>query len=127
MPPPNPANQANVGFYPKRGEFEQEYDCDAEELLADMEIMDHDDPDEMSLKDEVILLYNQRLDERIARKEFLIRRNLLLLDGKRYKTKEEKELASSLKIFARFTKDPEQYERVMSLFLKERLLREVIS
>ena len=59
---------------PKRGDFEQEYDMDADLLLADM---DFETPENSELKNNVIELYNARLDERIRRKKFVIERGLL--------------------------------------------------
>lgn len=66
-----------LGYLPKRGDFEQEYDMDAELLLADMEFFDDDNKDNTDLKTSVIELYNARLDERIRRKKFVIERGLL--------------------------------------------------
>ena len=68
-----------LGYLPKRGDFEQEYDMDAELLLADMEFFDDDTPENIELKNSVIELYNGRLDERIRRKKFVIERGLLNL------------------------------------------------
>jgi len=34
-----------VGYLPKRGDFDQEYDMDAELLLADMEFFEEDTPE----------------------------------------------------------------------------------
>lgn len=62
---------------PKRGDFEQEYDMDADLLLADMEFFDDDTEQDTQLKNDVIELYNARLDERIRRKKFVIERGLL--------------------------------------------------
>ena len=62
---------------PKRGDFEQEYDMDADLLLADMEFFDDDTEQDTQLKNDVIELYNARLDERIKRKKFVIERGLL--------------------------------------------------
>ena len=68
-----------LGYLPKRGDFEQEYDMDAELLLADMEFFEDDTPENIELKNSVIELYNGRLDERIRRKKFVIERGLLNL------------------------------------------------
>ena len=38
---------------PKRGDFEQEYDMDAELLLADMEFFEDDTPENIELKNSV--------------------------------------------------------------------------
>lgn len=61
----------------KRGDFDQEYDMDAELLLTDMEFFEEDTPEQIKLKNSVIELYNARLDERIRRKKFVIERGLL--------------------------------------------------
>jgi transcriptional adapter 2-alpha len=79
---------------------------DAELLLADMEFFDDDTDDNAKLKNSVIELYNGRLDERIRRKKFVIERGLLDLKKvqkyERKKTKEERDIINSMKIFARF-------------------------
>lgn len=66
-----------IGYAPKRGDFEHEYDMDADLLLADMEFFEDDTPENIKLKENVIELYNARLDERIRRKKFVIERGLL--------------------------------------------------
>lgn len=66
-----------MGYQPKRGDFDQEYDMDAELLLADMEFFEEDTEENIQLKNSVIELYNARLDERIRRKKFVIDRGLL--------------------------------------------------
>lgn len=124
-----PDLHAVVGYMPKRGDFDQEYDNDADTLLADMEFFDDDTPQDIQLKNEVIQLYNARLDERIRRKKFVIERNLL--DFKKHqkferkKTKEEREIINTMKIFARFN-TAEAHEKLVNSLIKERLLREVI-
>ena len=50
---------------------------DADLLLADMEFFDDDTQEDIQLKNEVIELYNARLDERIRRKKFVIERGIL--------------------------------------------------
>lgn len=62
---------------PKRGDFENEFDADADHLLSDMEFCEDDTDMDIKLKEEVIQLYNARLDERIRRKKFVIERGLL--------------------------------------------------
>ena len=118
-----------LGYLPKRGDFEQEYDMDAELLLADMEFFDDDTPENIELKNNVIELYNARLDERIRRKKFVIERGLLDLKkiqkSERKKSKEEREIINQMKIFARFNTE-EQHQKLVNTLLKERLLKEVI-
>ena len=50
-----------IGYLPKRGDFDQEYDMDAELLLADMEFFDEDTEEQIQLKNSVIELYNARV------------------------------------------------------------------
>lgn len=114
---------------PKRGDFEQEYDADADTLLADLEFFDDDTQQDIKLKQDVIKLYNARLDERIRRKKFVIERGILdfkkLQKQERKKTKEEREIINAMKIFARFN-TAEDHDKLVNSLLKERLLREMI-
>jgi len=84
---------------------------DAELLLADMEFFDEDTEEQIQLKNSVIELYNSRLDERIRRKKFVIERGLLDLKRtqkhERKRSKEEREIINSMKIFARFNTEEE--------------------
>jgi len=77
----------------------------------------------------VIELYNARLDERIRRKTFVIERGLLDFKKQqkyeRKKTREEREIINTMKIFARFNSN-EDHEKLVNSLIKERLLREVI-
>ena len=102
---------------------------DAELLLADMEFFDDDTEENSKLKNNVIELYNGRLDERIRRKKFVIERGLLDLKKvqkyERKKSKEERDIINSMKIFARFNTE-EDHQRLVNSLLKERMLREVI-
>jgi hypothetical protein len=83
-----------VGYVPKRGmqylicmipflicqpgDFDTEYDNEAEKYLSDMEFLPEDTPEERQLKLDVINIYNKALDERQRRKDFIIDRDLLL-------------------------------------------------
>lgn len=102
---------------------------DAELLLADMEFFEEDTDENIQLKNSVIELYNARLDERIRRKKFVIERGLLDLKRtqkyERKRSKEEREIINSMKIFARFNTE-EEHQKIVNNLIKERLLREVI-
>lgn len=102
---------------------------DADLLLADMEFFEDDTPENNELKNNVIELYNARLDERIRRKKFVIERGLLDLKKQqkfeRKKSKEEREIINGMKIFARFNSE-EDHQRIVNSIIKERQLREVI-
>lgn len=102
---------------------------DAELLLADMEFHDDESQENVRLKENVIELYNARLDERIRRKKFVIERGLLDLKSvqrtERKYSKEEREIVNKCKIFARFhTK--EEHEKFVNGLIKERALRDAI-
>ena len=46
----------------KRGDFEHEYDNDAELILAEMEFNEEDSADVVRMKEEILDIYNARLD-----------------------------------------------------------------
>lgn len=118
-----------MGYQPKRGDFDQEYDMDAELLLADMEFFDEDNEETLNLKNSIIELYNARLDERIRRKKFVIERGLLDIKRtqkfERKRSKEERDIINQMKVFARFNTE-EEHQKIVSNLIKERTLRDVI-
>jgi transcriptional adapter 2-alpha len=65
------------GYMPLRGDFDYEYENDAEVLLADMEFEEDDHPSERELKLQVIKIYNRKLDERDRRKRFVIDKGIV--------------------------------------------------
>ena len=115
------------GFMPLRGDFNIEYDNDAELLLADMEFFDDDTEAEKKLKDDILKLYNKKLDDRIIRKKFVIENELL--DAKkqsqkeRTRTKEEREVYSQMRCFMRFCKGNE-FEELVEGLLEEKKLKQ---
>jgi len=117
--------EANVGFRPKRRDFEIVWCNDAEKVLADMEICTFDKPLERQLKLQAIQIYNSRLSERERRKEFLIRRGLNYGREKK-RTKPEREIYSNVCRFARFVTKAEHDQFVQGL-LNEHRLRERIA
>jgi transcriptional adapter 2-alpha len=121
-----PGADAILGYMPLRGDFNIEYDNDAEKMLSDIEFFEEDDPNEIRIKENVLRLYNTRLDERIRRKEFIIKHGLLEykkpLKGETEKTKEEKEMYTLMRPFMRFCEGNEFNELVEGL-IKERALR----
>lgn len=64
------------------------------------------------MKFRLIDIYNEKLTERVRRKEFVISRKLLDLKEQarldKTRTKEEKEIYSMMKVFARFS-NPEEH------------------
>jgi len=109
--------------YPQK--FAVEWDDDAELILADMEFKDSDDDDrEQKLK--ILSIYNQKLDERVKRKRFVLERNLY--DFKRIRareknlSKEEYQLLKTMRPFARF-QSAEQHDKMVAGMIEELRLR----
>lgn len=81
------------------------------------------------MKFRLLDLYNIKLTERIKRKEFVISRKLLDLKEQvrldKARTKEEKEIYSLMKVFARFSA-PEEHEQLVQGIIKEKQIRSKI-
>lgn len=118
------------GYMPRRGDFDTEYENEAEHILADMEFSPNDHPSERELKLQIIDIYNAKLDEREKRKEFLRERNLL--DYRKNQVREnqlppdERNLVQRMRLFARFH-SPSQHENFLQSLLKAKKLRKEIA
>lgn len=117
------------GWMPLRGDFTYEWDQDAEEIIADMELLHEDSPEEAEMKLRVLQIYSSKLDERAFRKEFVVSRNLLdfkaaaALDKKR--PRDERDLSHRLRPFLRFHSDGD-HRRLVSDLAEDRALRHKI-
>lgn len=115
-----------IGFMPLRGDFDVEYDNDAELILSDIEFRGDETPTERELKLKVLDIYNARLDERILRKKVVLEKGLV--DWRRAQQlgrrrgKEEIDFHNLFRLLARFDLEPD-YEELANLFLAERKLR----
>mmetsp|Transcript_24035 Transcript_24035/g.30080 ORF Transcript_24035/g.30080 Transcript_24035/m.30080 type:complete len:539 (-) Transcript_24035:511-2127(-) len=65
------------GYMPLRGDFDVEHDNQAEVMIADLEFKDDDTPDDRLLKQKILRAYEERLEEREKRKQYLLHNNLL--------------------------------------------------
>jgi len=119
-----------AGFMPRRGDFDIEWDNDAEKLLQDMEFLPDDTDDDRALKIRVLAIYNSRLDTREQRKNFCIDRGLLDYRKKhRDQNKlpaDERDLKNRMRLFARF-QSPEEHEELVQDLLKAKRLRKEIA
>lgn len=93
------------GYMPLRGDFDVEWDDDAENVIADLVIDPTDTLEELQLKLRLLEIYDHRLKRRDAVKEILSSHNLLdfgshKVGGSRT-ARDEKELAARLKVFSR--------------------------
>jgi len=113
-----------VGYIPNRGDFDTEWENDAELTLADMEFKEEDTKWERELKLKVLDIYNSKLDARIERKKFILERGLLERKEKK-RSKEEREVYNNMRVFARFH-SAEEHEAFIQGLLNEIRLRKRI-
>lgn len=120
-----------VGYMPSRGDFDVEYDNDAEAVLADMTIDPNEGELERKLKIALLEAYNWRLGERRRRKEWVIQCNLLDMKKvqaqEKRRSKEEKELHQRMRIFQKALNSQEEYDDLVSGIAQESRIRQRIS
>ncbi|KAL0481300.1 hypothetical protein AKO1_012753 [Acrasis kona] len=126
---PNPKIGLEVGFVPYRGDFDVEYDNDAEVLIGEMEISENDTPQERQYKLDILRLYDYKLAEREKRKKFAIERNIIdwkkTQTNEKKKNKEERDIVNKYRPFARFVSQ-EDFDDLMVHVIKEKQLRQRI-
>ncbi|KAL3942265.1 MAG: hypothetical protein SGBAC_003504 [Bacillariaceae sp.] len=134
--PPRPSDTALMpgadllGFMPRRGDFDIEWENAAEESIADMEFMQNDTLQERQLKVQVLEIYFQKQEERERRKNFIMTRNLY--DYKQFLEDEEKipvderDLVQRLRLFERFH-TPDEHKQFISDIIKAKKLRKEIA
>ena len=113
-----------VGYIPNRGDFDQEYENDAELILADMEFKEEDTRWERELKLKVLEVYCSKLDARSERKKFILERGLLERK-ERKRGKEEREIWNNMRVFARFHSAEEHEQFIQGLANEARLRRRI--
>ena len=134
--PPHPEDVKKLqgadlaGFMPRRGDFDIEWDHDADKLLEDMEFSPSDTPEDREIKIKVIEIYNTRLDEREKRKQFLKDYDLLDYRKKQRKDRQlpadERDLVNRMRLFARFH-SAEEHQKLIDNILKAKRLRKEIA
>ncbi|GLE00661.1 hypothetical protein PINS_up009449 [Pythium insidiosum] len=128
--PERPSGSELAGYMPLRGDFDVEYENEAELILADMEFSEDDHPTERELKLKVIEIYNAKLDERERRKKFVIERGLLDYkkhqQSERRRPKDEREIIAQMRPFARFQTPAEHEEFVNGLITAMRLRKQIL-
>ena len=119
-----------VGFMPRRGEFDIEWENEAESALADMEFLPSDSQQDKDLKVQVLEIYYQKQEERERRKKFILSRNLF--DYRKQVKKEgelpadERDLVHRMRLFERFH-TPEEHKKFIDDILKAKRLRKEIA
>lgn len=122
-----------AGYMPRRGDFDVEYDNDAERILADMEFSRNDPDAERELKLQVMQIYNGQLEGRYKRKKFVQDHNLLtsgyrqqqLEDKKR--PRDERDLVQRMRLFARFQKNADEHREFVNAVLETKRMRKEIA
>ena len=119
-----------AGYMPRRGDFDMEWENDAEAVLADMEFSPNDLPQDRQLKIQVIEIYNSKLDERERRKQFLLSRGLVdyrkIQKADEELPRDERALVRRMRLFERLH-TPEEHKEFISGILKAKRLRKEIA
>eukprot|EP00537_Pseudo-nitzschia_pungens_P017841 CAMPEP_0172409410 /NCGR_PEP_ID=MMETSP1061-20121228/76353_1 /TAXON_ID=37318 /ORGANISM="Pseudo-nitzschia pungens, Strain cf. pungens" /LENGTH=1015 /DNA_ID=CAMNT_0013145565 /DNA_START=45 /DNA_END=3092 /DNA_ORIENTATION=- len=134
--PPRPHDAVHLlgselaGFMPRRGDFDVEWENDAETALADMEFIKGDRPEDKELKLKVLQIYCEKLDEREKRKKFVLNRHLY--DYRTYVQNDlklpvdERDLVHRMRLFERFH-TPDEHKQFIGDILKAKKLRKEIA
>eukprot|EP00039_Didymoeca_costata_P033689 m.43689 g.43689 ORF g.43689 m.43689 type:complete len:458 (+) comp9995_c0_seq2:105-1478(+) len=119
--PPANLGHSVAGFYPRRKDFENEYDNDCERLISEIVFYDEDTPLDVKLKVAMLRIYNARLTQREKRK--LLAVDYGLTDVKFRKMCEDEDflgVSNVLKPFATYQTPAEHRDLLVALH--ERLL-----
>jgi transcriptional adapter 2-alpha len=115
-----------AGYMPLRGDFETEYENDAETVLCEMAFNEEDSKEDIENKLKLIEAYNKKLDERIKRKRFIIDNGLLEYKKKdKKRSKEEKEVYDRMRQFLRLM-NKEEHNQLTNAILVEKQIRKRI-
>ena len=114
-----------AGFMSRRGDFDLEWDNDAEVILAEKDFSPNDHPEDRFLKINVIEIYNSKLDERERRKKFLMDHGLLDYRKRQVEDQmrppDERDLFNRMLLVARFHTREEHDTFVRDLLRAKRL------
>ena len=134
--PPRPDDTVTLpgadlaGFMPRRGDFDIEWENEAEQALADMEFTQGDLPQDRQLKLQVLEIYCQKLDGREKRKNFIMSRNLYdyrkMLQREQEMPADERDLVRRMRLFERLH-TPEEHRIFIDDILKAKRLRKEIA
>ena len=119
-----------AGFMPRRGDFDIEWENDAEDAIGDMEFLPGDSEEDKQLKLKILAIYNSKLDRRETRKNFIISRKLwdyrrLHQDFEKL-PRDEHDLVLRMRLFERFH-TPEEHKIFLNDILKAKRLRKEIA
>ncbi|GAB5356804.1 hypothetical protein AAMO2058_000320300 [Amorphochlora amoebiformis] len=114
-----------LGYLPKRGDFDQEWENDSEKKwLHELVFKPDDSNTERDLKLQIIRAYNLTLDGRAERKQMIFDRQFLTRERKR--GKDEKDVTNQLQMFGRYLPHDE-WEKFANGIQVEAALRKEIA
>jgi transcriptional adapter 2-alpha len=118
-----------AGYMPRRGDFDMEWDNDAEKTIAEMEFSSDDTKADRELKLDVLRIFNTKLDERERRKQFIVDHGLLNYRKNQEKLwrmpPDERHLVQRMRLFARFHTREEHEAFVNKIIEAKRLRKEI--
>jgi transcriptional adapter 2-alpha len=114
-----------AGYMPNRGDFETDYDNDAEMILTEMAFHDDDNPYDTSLKLKVIDIYNSKLDERLYRKWFIVQRNLFEYKKLKKGFGADRDIHDRMRCFARLLNKEDHLQFVQGVIAERTLRRRI--
>ncbi len=119
-----------AGYMPRRGDFDMEWQNEAEKTIAEMEFSSDDTKADQDLKLDVIRIFNNKLDEREKRKQFIIDHKLLNYrenqENMWKREPDERHLIQRMRLFARFH-SYEEHEAFVNKVLEAKRLRKEIA
>lgn len=117
------------GYMPRRGDFDIEWDNDAEEAIADMEFFRNESEADRKLKLKVLQIYNNKLEERDRRKQFIISRRLYDYTARQQELeklpRDERDLVLRMRLFERYHTVAEHKQFIASLLKAKRLRKRI--
>lgn len=117
-----------AGYYPKRHDFEQEYNDSCESMIAGIVFYDDDTPLDTKLKTTMLRIYNRRLSERQRRKDFCLKYDFLNDHEWGSELKQSRDFRQQydmLRTFVRF-QAPEEFKKLsQALFEKHKLTKNI--
>lgn len=118
------------GFMPRRGDFDVEWENDAELAIADMEFIPGEPEQDKELKIKVLQIYYEKQSEREKRKSFILSRELFDYRKRQAEDaklpRDERDLVHRMRLFERFH-TPEEHRIFVEDLLKAKRLRKEIA
>ena len=118
-----------AGFMPRRGDFDIEWENEAEQAIADMEFLPGESEADVNLKLQVLQIYNSRLDEREQKKDFIIKRRIYDYKKKQAEDqrlpRDERDLVQRMRLFERFHTQKEHEQFLADILRAKRLRKEI--